>query len=103
HLQKETHVVRLRKTDFIPVILGPRFPRLEAGIEEKEEWCRSMLALFKPWRSKDDLVNENETWTDAFNRTVFLDEHLKIMANIHVENECKDARDSHSAAYHRQR
>ncbi|KAJ7264512.1 hypothetical protein B0H12DRAFT_997290, partial [Mycena haematopus] len=94
HPQRQTHVVRLRKTDFVPVILGPRFTRPDAGIEEKEEWCRSMLTLFKPWRTKADLVHENETWTTAFERTLFADEHLDIMSNIHVENECKDARDS---------
>ncbi|KAF8214893.1 hypothetical protein K438DRAFT_1561688, partial [Mycena galopus ATCC 62051] len=95
HPQKDTHVVRLRKFDFIPVILGPRFPRPEVGAEEKEDWSRSMLMLFRPWRSKADLINENEAWVTAFDRTVFSDEHLRIMANIHVENECKDARDSH--------
>jgi hypothetical protein len=103
HTQRLTHIVRLRQSEFIPVILGRRFPRPDAGEKDKEEWCKAMLCLFKPWRSIDDLKNSEEAWSTAFDQTVFQSHHLAIMLNIHVENECKDARDSHSAEYHRQR
>jgi hypothetical protein len=107
HPQRLTHVVHVRCADsdadnFVPVILGRRFPRPDQGEEQKEEWCRSMLALFKPWRLKDDLKWAGESWSAAFERAEFLTKHHQIMSNIHVENECRDARDSHSAAYHRQ-
>jgi hypothetical protein len=50
HQQRATHIVRLRNEGegVVPVILGHRFPRSDGGKAEKEEWCQSMLALFKP-------------------------------------------------------
>jgi hypothetical protein len=105
HPQMQTHILHLRQDPnvVVPVILGRRIPRPEIGDEEYEEWCRTMLALFKPWRSKEDLKHANEPWSSAFYRTQFDEEHYKVMTNIHVENECRDARDAHSAAYYKRR
>ncbi|KAJ6470907.1 hypothetical protein C8R45DRAFT_937068 [Mycena sanguinolenta] len=51
-----------------------------------------MLILFKPWRDLGDLKERDETWAQAFDRTVFSAYALSIM---NIENECKDARDKY--------
>jgi hypothetical protein len=48
HPQSKTHVLHLQRHEFIPVILGRQFARPDAGDNEKNEWCKAMLALFKP-------------------------------------------------------
>jgi hypothetical protein len=47
----------------------------------------------------NDLKADNDSWISAFENTTFDSQHLDIMLNIHVENECKGARDMHSAEY----
>ncbi|KZO91897.1 hypothetical protein CALVIDRAFT_466384, partial [Calocera viscosa TUFC12733] len=76
----------------VPVILGPSIPRGDRGLEERVEWCRAMLILFKPWRCLDDLLLHGEGWDAAFERCVFTAEQLRVMGNIGVLSECKDAR-----------
>ena len=60
----------------IPVILGPRIPRNDRSPEELEEWSRSILILFIPWRHPADLKQRDETWTDAYRRQ----QHLLLIA-----------------------
>lgn len=55
-----------------------------------------MIILFTPWRKPADLRNEGESWSDRFSRTIFDKNLLKIIDNIHIENECKDARDTYN-------
>jgi hypothetical protein len=59
-----------------------------------------MLILFKPWRQITDLKAPGVSWRSAFESTVFTDRALEIMKNMNVENECRDARDTHNANRH---
>lgn len=88
-----THLSRLRSIKpVVPVLLGPSIPRGDRSLEEREQYCRAMLILFKPWRSLADLKAPDQTWIDAF-ENYQVPRHLrKIISNMHVENECKDAR-----------
>ncbi|KAG8942843.1 hypothetical protein FRC04_003474 [Tulasnella sp. 424] len=90
HPQHESHVVR-RRSPLVPVLLGPTIPR-DTTPEEMESWCRAMLILFKPWRCLDDLKTIGQSWKDAFEQSEFTEDALRIMHNINVLHECKDAR-----------
>jgi hypothetical protein len=56
-----------------------------------------MLTLFKPWRSGQDLKNEDYSWDETFNLYQFTDEQIKYMKNFNIRYECNDARDDYSA------
>ncbi|KAJ7602622.1 hypothetical protein DFH06DRAFT_1023614, partial [Mycena polygramma] len=86
---------RFRSNAVVNVVLGERIPRPDRGEAEKDRWCRAMMILFKPWRSLLDLKGTGESWAAAFDRTDFGPGAVRIMANMNVENECKDARDKY--------
>ncbi|KAI0059383.1 hypothetical protein BV25DRAFT_1781053, partial [Artomyces pyxidatus] len=90
-----SHVSRLRAVPYVPVLLGPSLPRADRSPEEHEQWCRAMMILFKPWRSFADLKGVGDSWTMAFDAHCFPAHLLKIMDNINVEHECKDAREQY--------
>ncbi|KII83473.1 hypothetical protein PLICRDRAFT_119404, partial [Plicaturopsis crispa FD-325 SS-3] len=79
----------------IPVILGESISRRDRTEQERDDWARSMLILFKPWRHPQDLRAPNETWYNAFleYEHSIRDRHLQIIRNMTVMSECKDARD----------
>ncbi|KAI0065027.1 hypothetical protein BV25DRAFT_1778848, partial [Artomyces pyxidatus] len=83
----------LQRERFVPVLLGPRLPRGDCSAEEKEQLSRMLLILFKPWRVLQDLKSMNETWTEAYQRQEFPALLKRIICNIHVEHECRDARE----------
>ncbi|KDQ65221.1 hypothetical protein JAAARDRAFT_106612, partial [Jaapia argillacea MUCL 33604] len=80
----------------VPVLLGPPLPRNDRGDEEYEEWCCAILILFKPWRELSDLKSPFESWTAAFEQYSFSKKARNIMKNIHIENECRDARQTYN-------
>lgn len=96
HPNYKTHTNRFREVPFIPVLLGKALPRCDRGPTEREQWCRAMIIIFKPWRKPKDLKEENQSWTDTFESTSFDPRMSKIINNMNVENECKDARDSYN-------
>ena len=49
HSNFNTHTNRIREVPFVPVLLGEALPRGDRSPEEREQWCRSMMILFKPW------------------------------------------------------
>ncbi|KAK7027673.1 PIF1-like helicase-domain-containing protein [Favolaschia claudopus] len=95
HSQHATHLSRVRTIPVVNVLLGDKIPRPDRGAGERERWCRAMLILFKPWRSLTDLKDADETWQTAFDKCSFGPAELRTMKNMNVENECKDAKDSH--------
>jgi len=104
HPQAETHLLRKYCERRVPVILGPSIPRCDRGEDEYEAWCRAMVILFKPWWRVDDLKVVGQTWREAYEeyRDRFPAWACRIMGNMNVLNECKDARDSFRAKRHRQ-
>ena len=95
HPQFRTHVVRKRTVWVTPVLLGEKMPRPDRSDEEREKWARTVLTLFTPWRHPADLKDELETWSDAYERHEhsISPEHTRIIHNMNVLSECKDARD----------
>ncbi|KAI0062094.1 hypothetical protein BV25DRAFT_1775755, partial [Artomyces pyxidatus] len=83
----------LRREQMIPVFIGRSLPRGDRSPEESVALKRALLILFKPWRSLADLKENGENWASAYDRHIFPTYAKQIISNIHVEHECKDARD----------
>lgn len=81
----------------VPNFIGGALPRKDAG--NREEYCLTMLTLFKPWRSGADLKQDKDTlWHDAFENHSFTDRQRDVMKFFHLRYECNDARDDFSKA-----
>jgi hypothetical protein len=93
-----THGLQLHKTDpkKIPNFIGATLPRRDQG--DRNYYCLTMLALFKPWRKGNDLKSdEAQSWNESFNEYSFSEDYLKLMQNFHIKYECLDARDDYRA------
>jgi hypothetical protein len=80
----------------VPILLGPPVPRRDRD-DTRERYCRSILTLFFPWRSIQDLCDVDQTWEEAFRirQTRILPVSWKIIDNIQLLQECKNDRDEH--------
>ncbi|EIM79209.1 uncharacterized protein STEHIDRAFT_35865, partial [Stereum hirsutum FP-91666 SS1] len=97
HAQFMTHHINIAP-DSIDVVLnlsGGSLPRRDRG--NTEEYCMTMLAFFKPWRSARDLKRVDQTWQQAFDSHSWTDRDVRFMMNMHVKYECNDARDDYNA------
>lgn len=96
HPQTSSHINVKRVKPVVPVLLGPPIPRHDRE-DTKERYCRSILALFAPWRSISDLCDIDQTWEQAFeiHRSKITLESYKIIDNIQLLQECKSDRDEH--------
>lgn len=97
HPKYDTHLMRRRVDEVIPVLLGSGVGRPDGTDAEYKRWCRSMLILFKPWRSLRDLIPVNIHWIAAFEAYKFPEPLVGIMRNFGIERQCKDARDEYSS------
>ena len=98
HPQAGTHEVCLveEELSYVPNFIGGAIPRKDSG--SREEYCMTMLTLFKPWRSGKDLRDcEDMQWSDVFDQYSFSDRQKEIMRFFHIRYECNDARDDFSA------
>ncbi|KZP15575.1 hypothetical protein FIBSPDRAFT_912483 [Athelia psychrophila] len=66
HPDKKSHTVKMLEDDGsrVPMFLGGALPRHDHG--DREDYCMTMLTLFKPWRTGLDLKAENVNWNDTF-------------------------------------
>ena len=92
HPQYNTHTVKLlsEEKSLIPNFVSP-IPRSDAG--DREYYCASMMTLFKPWRSADDLKSINKTWDETFFNYKFTERQTELMNNFNIRYECHDAKD----------
>lgn len=98
HPLYDTHGLQLHKADpkKIPNFIGATLPRKDQG--DRDYYCLTMLALFKPWRSGSSLkANKNMSWHEAFGKHSFSEEHNTLIQNFHIKYECLDARDDFRA------
>ena len=98
HPQSHTHEVMLvdEKDAYVPNLIGGPLPRKDAG--SREEYCMTMLTLFKPWRSGNDLRPHSDAlWNDVFEAHPFTERQQQLMKFFHIKYECNDARDDFSA------
>ncbi|KAI0039741.1 hypothetical protein FA95DRAFT_1503793, partial [Auriscalpium vulgare] len=97
HPQHGTHEVRVCKEDKskVPNFLGGSLPRRDQG--NIEEYCSTMLTLFKPWRVPQDLKDSGDTWQSTFESHGFSDNQRRVMDFMQIKYECNDARDDYAA------
>jgi hypothetical protein len=90
------HLKLLKDIDgWVPNFVGGALPRSDRG--DREYYCSTMLAFFKPWRTGKDLKSEGQNWDDAFKSYKFNTRQLEIMKYFNVRYECLDARDDYAA------
>jgi hypothetical protein len=96
HPQSSSHINIKRKKPVVPVLIGPPIPRKDRE-DTRERYCRSILILFFPWRSFQDVCNVDQTWAQAFETRYgkITYEFRKIIDNIQLLQECKNDRDEH--------
>jgi hypothetical protein len=96
HPQAASHISIKRMKPVVPVLLGPPVPRKDRD-DTRERYCRSILTLFVPWRSVQDICDVDQTWEAAFQirQTRILPTSWKIIDNIQLLQECKSDRDEH--------
>jgi len=75
----------------VPNFVGGSLPRADQG--DREYYCMTMLAIFKPWRSGADLKAGEENWDSAFTRHEFNTREETLLRNFGLKYECLDARD----------
>jgi hypothetical protein len=98
HPLLDTHGLQLHKADpkKIPNFIGATLPRKDQG--DRNYYCLTMLALFKPWRKGSDLkCNVSVSWHEAFEQHSFSEEYTTLIENFHIKYECLDARDDYRA------
>ena len=97
HPLSDSHGIRHVKNNIhrVPNFLGANLPRCDQG--DREYYCCTMLALFKPWRSGVDLKRVDQTWDIAFQAFEFTSQQRRYMQNFNVRYECLDARDDYRA------
>ncbi|PPQ73943.1 hypothetical protein CVT24_012551 [Panaeolus cyanescens] len=94
HPQYDTHVVACdpaRRVYMVPNFRGPPLPRRDEG--DYDEYCSTMLTLFKPWRTGVDLKPAVMGWPEAFENHEFTKRQVQLMDNFNVRYECYDAKD----------
>ena len=94
HPQHSMHMVRLRDERHVLSFVGHHIPHRQSALAPStcDEWCRAMVALFKPWWSIEQLMGGADSWEAAFNATKFDVYALRVMCNMDVESEREDAR-----------
>ena len=68
-------------------------PRSDLG--DREYYCASMITLFKPWRSADDLKSITITWDEAYYNYNFTERQVELMYNFNIRYECYNAKDNY--------
>ncbi|KAJ6605888.1 hypothetical protein B0H10DRAFT_1674033, partial [Mycena sp. CBHHK59/15] len=89
-----THYVKCDRRNLdhvVPNFVGGSLPRMDQG--DREAYCRTMLTLFKPWRTGKELKADDESWHDTFVTYDFPAKAVTLMKNFNVRYECNDARD----------
>lgn len=105
HPQYNTHVMRVRPKRVIPVILGDKFQRPDRSAEELELWAKSVLLLFLPWRDFGTVKNGFQDWTAAYESHKYniKPRYHRIIRNLNVLTECRDARGEQSRKWRNER
>ena len=97
HPLSDSHVICYVKDNLqrVPNFVGANLPRCDRG--DREYYCSTMLALFKPWRRGTDLKSSEQQWDVAFQEHEFTPDQERYIRNFNVRYECLDARDDYRA------
>ncbi|KAF5366096.1 hypothetical protein D9757_012699 [Collybiopsis confluens] len=95
HPLQKTHSVRCFRNyhTIVPNFIGPPLPRPDK--DDREFYCSTILAFFKPWRSGFDLKCAGESWDEAFTNHVFGETEFLYIKNMNIRYECLDSRDDY--------
>ncbi|KAI0311077.1 hypothetical protein OF83DRAFT_1023996, partial [Amylostereum chailletii] len=93
HPQRTTHTVKecSEVNAKVPTFVGGILPRADQG--NYEDYCLTMLTLFKPWREGGDLKEMEQNWEQAFQMHTFSSRQKDIMKFMQIRYECNDTRD----------
>ncbi|KAG6914216.1 hypothetical protein DXG01_001718 [Tephrocybe rancida] len=93
HPLADTHrtLIHPPHSNRIPNLIGGTLPRSDQG--DRQQYCLTMLTLFKPWRNGCDLKMSSQDWNESFTAHKFSERHLELMKNMNIRYECMDARD----------
>ena len=101
HTDVATHrqKTRARKYRLVPVPIGPALPRRDRDTT-KEKHARLMLILLKPWQNPFDLRTPGVSWSEEYQSFYHKcsERVRRIIDNMQVLHECRDARDDHFAS-----
>lgn len=97
HPDKNTHTVSMvhDNNTRVPMFLGGPLPRHDRG--DREDYCMTMLTLFKPWRTGLDLKSAESSWSDTFASHAFSEYVQEKMKFFNTKYECLDAKDDFRA------
>lgn len=97
HLQTLTHFACMRRKSClcVPMFLGGLLPSRNKG--DREEYCITMLSLFKPFRMGLDLKGSKITWAEKFEHHQLDEEAKEEKKFFNTKYECGDARDNFRA------
>jgi hypothetical protein len=92
-----SHVCLLKpsKANTVVNFIGRVLPRCDQG--DREFYCLTMMAFFKPWRSGLDLKPQTQSWDEIFTEHEFTKREIQLMRNFNIKYECYDARDDFHA------
>jgi hypothetical protein len=85
------HMNQLWEIPFMPVLLRESLPQSNRSPEEREQWHRVIMILFKPWHKIGNLKGAHHLGTNTFDTIKFKASLIQIMKNMNVEHEYKDA------------
>jgi hypothetical protein len=96
HPQHATHTVNIctEKKTKVPNFVGGTLPRSDQG--NREDYCMTMLTLFRPWCTGQELKQISESWESSFNNFSFTQRQRDIRKFFNIKYECNDARDDYS-------
>jgi hypothetical protein len=79
HPQSKTHKARMteEKNAKVPNFQGGILPKKDQG--NHEDYCMTMLTLFKPWRTGFQLKELEQSWSEAFEQYEFTERQKEIM------------------------
>ncbi|KAF9471128.1 hypothetical protein BDN70DRAFT_820445, partial [Pholiota conissans] len=80
-----------RLHNVVPNFVGGSLPRPDIG--DRERYCMTMLTLFRPWRTGEELKSVDQSWDEAFNNFQFSPRDTILINNLNLKYECLDARD----------
>ncbi|KAF9470391.1 hypothetical protein BDN70DRAFT_821443, partial [Pholiota conissans] len=75
----------------VPNFVGGPLPRPDMG--DREKYCMTMLTLFRPWRTGQELKRVDQSWDEAFIEYQFSARDTTLINNLNLKYECLDARD----------
>ncbi|TRM55220.1 hypothetical protein BD626DRAFT_419802 [Schizophyllum amplum] len=92
HALASTHFIKEVKDDPSLVLNYMRTLPRSDGVD-LERYYMTMLTLFKPWRTGEELKGKDETWQIAFRNHPFTEDEKLLMKFFNLRWECIDSRD----------